>query len=129
MEEITKKRFKAILIDSFISSAVSLTAEYFMRKRIKNEALYNVVLPMASMYALEYLQLKRSGQTAGYRLMGLKLTADDGEALTGEQIVKRMVHRDTTSTWSYLTSRKQFEGKSGAILPHDEKTGTIVKEG
>lgn len=128
MKAITKKRLKAILIDSCVSTAVSLTAEYFLRKKIKNEAFHAVVLPYASQYSLEYLQLKRNGQTVGYRVMGLELVNEDGSELTGGQILNRMIHRDTTSTISYLRDRENFEQEEGARLPHDTRIGTRVRE-
>lgn len=128
MEALTKKRLKASLIDSVISGLVSAGAEYFLRKKIKNEALYNVVLPIATQYTLEYIQLKNSGQTIGYKLMGLRLESEDGGELSGNQIVKRMVHRDTTSSFEYFLNRKGFEEKAGQVFPHDKRTGTIVKE-
>lgn len=128
MEHITKKRLKAILIDSFLSGVVSYGAECILRKKIKNEAFHAVVLPFATQYTLEYVQLKTTGSTVGYKLMGLELANEDDGELTGKQIVKRMVHRDTTSTIEYIRDRKKFAEQDGAVFPHDKRTGTIVRE-
>lgn len=128
MEKITKKRFKAILIDSCVSTAVSLGIEYFLRKKIKNEAVHSIVTPMVTQYALEYGQLKTAGQTIGYKVMGLELVSDNSNYLTSKQIIKRMAYRDTKSTVDYLRHRDNFEKSEGAILPHDTAAGTIVKE-
>ncbi|WP_405102984.1 RDD family protein [Oceanobacillus sp. FSL H7-0719] len=128
MKELTKKRFKAIMIDSFLSSAVSLGAEYFLRKKIKNEAFHGVVTPIITQYALEYVQLKSCGQTVGYKLMGLELVNQAGNSLTDKQIIKRMAYRDTMSTINYIRDRKSFEQAEGALLPHDIATETIVRK-
>lgn len=130
MEAITKKRMKAVIIDSAISSTISLGLEYLLKKKVKvkNSFLSEVLLPTVLQYSLEYIQLKNSGQTIGYKIMGLKLESQDGSELTGEQVFKRMLHRDTTSTWAYIKNRKEFEKAEGALLPHDERTGTVVKE-
>lgn len=128
MEALTKKRLKASLIDVCISTAVSLGAEYFLRKKIKNEAFYTIVLPMLSQYTLEYVQLKNNGQTIGYKIMGIELKSKDGQELTNDQILKRMLHRDTTSTLAYLKNRDSFEAQAGKCFPHDHKTGTMVIE-
>lgn len=128
MKPLTKKRLKASLIDGCISTAASLAAEYFLRKKIKNEAFHMIVLPILSQYTLEYVQLKNSGQTIGYKLMGIELKSEDGKELTNEQILKRMLHRDTTSTIAYIKNRDSFEGQAGKLFPHDRKAGTIVME-
>ncbi|MCF3942129.1 RDD family protein [Oceanobacillus alkalisoli] len=128
MEALTKKRLKASLIDAGISTVVSLGVEYFLRKKIKNEAFHTIVLPMLSQYTLEYVQLKNGGQTIGYRLMGIELKSEDGKGLTSDQILKRMLHRDTTSTIAYFKNRDSFEAQAGRLFPHDLKTGTIVRE-
>ena len=122
------QKMKAVLIDSFISTSISLGLEYLLKKKIKNEAFHAVILPTVTQYSLEYIQLKRSGQTIGYKVMGLQLESQDGAELTSGQIVKRMMHRDTTSTLAYFRNRDGFEQEMGAVLPHDARTGTIVKE-
>ena len=128
MVNITKKRLKAILIDQSIYAAVYLGAEYFLRKKIKNEAFHTLVTPMVTQYSLEFAQLKASGQTIGYKVMGLKLATEDTSELTSKQILKRIAYRDTLSTVDYFRDRKGFEKSEGAILPHDKASGTIVRE-
>lgn len=127
MKTITKKRFAAFFIDSCISTIVSVGIESLLRKRIKNEAFHLVVLPIVSQYTLEYVQMRQTGKTIGYQLMGLELQNEAGSKLSTNQILKRMIHRDTTSTMAYLTNRSNFEEMEGSVLPHDAKTGTIVK--
>lgn len=128
MKSITKKRTKAFMIDVAISSVVTAGVEYFLRKKIKNEAVHTFVTPMAVMWALEYAQLRQNGQTIGYKKMGLALENEEGSELTSCQILKRMAYRDTLSTFDYLKDPKQFEKEEGEILPHDRISSTVVKE-
>lgn len=128
MEAITKKRLKATLIDACISSAVSLSVEYFLRKKVKSEFVHTVVSPTAIQYSLEFAQLRASGKTVGYRVMGLELKDEDGKELTSNQLLKRFAYRDTVSTFKYFSDKKAFEGAEGRILPHDRHAGTIVRE-
>ena len=128
MKSITKKRWAAVMIDTAVSTAVSFGAEYFVRKKIKNEAINSFVVPTAIMWGLEYIQLKSCGQTLGYKAMGLALENGDGTKPTDAQIAKRILYRDTISTFDYLKDRKDFEGEDGSALPHDRFAGTVVKE-
>lgn len=128
LKRITKKRLAAICIDLGISTAVTLTAEYFLRKKIKSEAFHNLVTPTVVFWGLEYAQLRKSGQTMGYKAMGLTLENEDGTPLTDKQIMKRMAYRDTISTFHYLKDREQFEGENGECFPHDRISQTVVKE-
>lgn len=128
MKSLTKKRTKAILIDLAISSAVTAGVEYFLRKKVKNEAVHTLLTPTIVMWTLEYAQLRKSGQTAGYKKMGLALENEDGSELTSRQIIKRMAYRDTLSTLDYIKSRKTFEAQEGAVLPHDRFSRTEVRE-
>lgn len=117
------------MIDLGVSTAVTLTTEYFLRKKIKNEAFHNLVTPTVVFWALEYVQLRNCGQTIGYKKMGLTLENKDGDSpLTDKQILKRMAYRDTISTFDYLKDREQFEGEHGTSFPHDRISGTVVKE-
>lgn len=131
MEPLMKKRIKALLIDSLVSSAASLTVEGVFRAATKNkknvgtEFCYNVVLPTVTFWGLEYIQLRRSGQTVGHKLQGIMIESEDGTALTDEQIVKRLIHRDSVSTFAYLKDRTSFDGSR---LPHDLYAGTVLKE-
>ncbi|RCW74955.1 RDD family protein [Saliterribacillus persicus] len=128
MNELTKKRTKAIGIDLAISSIVTAGVEYLLRKKVKSEAVHNLVTPTAVLWALEYVQLSCNGQTLGYKAMGLTLQNEDGQTPTCSQIAKRMVYRDTVSTIDYLKDRKGFEGEDGSVLPHDRYAGTLVRE-
>lgn len=129
MKSITKKRTKAILIDLAISKAVTASVEYFLRKKVKNEAFHALVTPtLVVMWSLEYAQLRKYGQTIGYKTMGLTLENQDGSELTSNQIIKRLAYRDTLSTLDYLKNRQAFEEQDGAILPHDQVSGTVVRE-
>lgn len=127
VKSITKKRTKAYFIDLAISTAVTAGIEYFLRKKVKNEAVHALVTPTLVMWSLEYAQLRKSGQTIGYKTMGLALTNEDGSEPTPNQIIKRMAYRDTISTFDYFKKQKAFEVEEGAILPHDQVAGTVVK--
>lgn len=128
MKSITKKRTKAYLIDLAISSAITAGVEYFLRKKVKSEVLHALVTPTMVMWTLEYAQLRQSGQTIGYKKMGLALENKEGTGLTSSQIIKRMGYRDALSSLDYLKNRKGFEDQDGAIFPHDRFSGTVVKE-
>ena len=128
MKSITKKRWAAVMIDTAVSTAVSFGAEYFARKKIKNEAVNSFIIPTAIMWGLEYVQLRSCGQTLGYKAMGLALENKDGTKPTDAQIAKRILYRDTISTFDYLKDRHEFEGEDGSALPHDRFAGTVVKE-
>lgn len=128
MKSITKKRTKAFLIDLAISSAVTAGVEYFLRKKVKSEAIHALVTPSIVMWTLEYGQLRRNGQTFGYKKMGLELESKQGSELTSGQIIKRMGYRDTVSFFDYLKNPKNFEDQDGAVLTHDRFSNTVVKE-
>ncbi len=129
MERITKKRIKAYLIDLMISSAVTAGVEYVLRKKIKNEAFHALVTPTAVMWTIEYAQIKKTGQTIGYRSQGLVLESQsETEPLQPEQILKRMAYRDVVSTFTYFKSPTKFEEKEGAVLAQDRYAKTLVKE-
>ncbi|MEK8197548.1 MULTISPECIES: RDD family protein [unclassified Lysinibacillus] len=128
MESVTKKRAAAFLIDTAISTAATFGIEYFLRKKVKNEAVHALVTPTVVLWALEYAQLRKNGQTIGYKAMGLALENEDGRPLSCAQIIKRMAYRDTISTFAYLKDRQAFEQQHGQCLPHDSFAHTIVKE-
>src|SRR5690625_1055015 len=109
MKPITKKRFKGYLIDLAISTAVTAGVEHFLKKKVKSEAVHNIVTPMIVMWALEYAQLHQFGQTAGYKASGLTVTDEGGASLTSGQIVKRMAYKDILSIFDYMKSRSEFE--------------------
>lgn len=126
-----KKRIKALLIDSLVSGAASLAVEGVFRAATKNkknagtEFCYSVILPTVTFWGLEYIQLRQRGQTIGHKLQGIIIESEDGTALTDEQIVKRLMHRDSVSTFAYLKDRAAFDGER---LPHDLYAGTVLKE-
>ncbi|MDY0404884.1 RDD family protein [Virgibacillus sp. 179-BFC.A HS] len=128
MKTITKKRVKAYLIDVAITTAVTAGLEYFLRKKVKSEVFHTIVTPTAVMATLEYTQMRRNAQTFGYKKMGIKLDNIDGSALHSKQIIKRMIYRETISTFKYLGNPKAFAKEEGAVFPHDSYAETIVKE-
>lgn len=128
MQKITKKRRNAFLIDLAISSVVNAGVEYVLRKKIKNEAFHALVTPTAVLWSLEYVQLRKSGRTLGYKAAGLKVENADGTEIIPSQIVKRMAYRDLMSPAFFLFKRKSFESQDGEILPHDRIAGTVVKD-
>ncbi|MFC7684867.1 RDD family protein [Ureibacillus sp. GCM10028918] len=128
MKAITKKRRNAFLIDLAISGVVNVGVEYLLRKKIKNEAFHALVTPTAVLWTLEYVQLRNSGQTLGYKAAGLVVENANGAEVTPTQIVKRMAYRDFIGTVDYVFKRKSFESQNGEILPHDRIAGTVVKE-
>ncbi|MFF2177648.1 RDD family protein [Lysinibacillus sp. NPDC058147] len=128
MNSISKKRTKAFLIDIAISSAVTAGVEYILRKKVKNEAIHAIVTPTVVMWSLELAQLRKKGQTVGYKKMGLVLENKNGTRVTSSQIIKRMAYRDSISTFDYLKNPKAFEQQNGQLLPHDSFSGTVVKE-
>ncbi|BAC15200.1 hypothetical protein [Oceanobacillus iheyensis HTE831] len=128
MKSMTKKRTKAFFIDLAISTAVTIGVEQILRKKIKNEAVHALITPTVVMWGLEYAQLRTCGQTVGYKQVGIKLEAKDGQAPTSNQIIKRMAYRDYVSTFKYFGNRKGFEGEDGSVLPQDTYAKTVVKE-
>lgn len=128
MKSITKKRTKAYFIDLAISTAVVGVAEYFLRKKVKNEAIHALVTPSVVACTLECAQLLRSGQTVGYKKMGLVLESGNGTDLSTKQIIKRTFYRDTFSAFQFIGNHQEFEKNDGEILPHDSYARTVVKE-
>ena len=128
MKSMTKKRLGALMIDSVVAATVSLGVEYVLRKKVKSEFVHTVVTPMVLFWGLEYAQLRKNGQTFGYKAVGLTLENADGSKPTDAQIAKRMLYRDTISTFDYLKDRQHFAEQDGATLPHDRFAQTVVKE-
>ena len=128
MNELTKKRLKAMLIDTAVSSIVSAALEPLVKKKVKSSFVPNVIMPSVVLWGLEAAEIGLAGQTLGQKAMGIKIvTADGGKPTTG-QLLKRAMHRDSLSSMSYLKDRKSFEGNGGATFPHDLYAGTLVKE-
>lgn len=128
MKPITKKRFKAYLIDTAIATAITAGVECVLRKRIKNEAFHALVTPTLVMWTLEYTQLKRTGQTIGYKQQGLLLETENGQKPETEQIIKRMAYRDSIGGFKYLGNPKGFDEGEGETMPHDRYAQTKVSE-
>lgn len=130
MKDLTKKRSKAVLIDQLVYNTAIMGAEmvYRQKRQVKSEMLASFLLPTLATWALEYVQLRKTGQTIGYKQMGLVLESENGAPLSSNQIVKRILYRDAISTFDYLKNRDAFESREGAQLPHDTYAGTIVKE-
>lgn len=128
MRDITKKRVKAYLIDLAVSTTVSLVTESILEKKFKSPTYYNLVHPTLIQWSLEYAQLKRGGQTLGYRLTGLKLESTNGEQLTSSQVLKRMAYRDSIGAYSYFKNRERFEGEDGSQFPYEHAAGVKVRE-
>lgn len=126
MKPITKKRTFAVLIDMTLSSIVTAAVEAALRKKVKNEAVHNLVTPTLITWGLEYGQLKCHGQTVGYKLMGLKLESEDGSPLTSSQIIRRMAYRDFASSISYMKDRENFSRDEGRSLAQDRFSHTVV---
>ncbi|MFD1361762.1 RDD family protein [Lentibacillus salinarum] len=127
MKRISKKRTKAFMIDFAISTAVTAGVEYFLRKKVKNEAVHALITPTVIMWTLEYAQLRRNGQTLGYKQQGLVLEDADGSELSSRQIVKRMAYRDTIGGFSYLKNPKGFADQDGGTMPQDRYAHTSVR--
>ncbi|MFE3572847.1 RDD family protein [Lysinibacillus sp. NPDC059133] len=128
MKSITKKRTKAFLIDLAISTAVTTGVEYVLRKKVKNEAIHAIVTPTVVLWSLEFAQLRKKGQTVGYKKMGLVLENEHGTKLTSSQLLKRMAYRDSISPFDYLKNPTAYEQQNGQLLPHDNFSDTVVKE-
>ncbi|WP_214700934.1 MULTISPECIES: RDD family protein [unclassified Exiguobacterium] len=128
MNPLTKKRTKAVLIDSVIAGFVSYGVEQLVRKKVKSEFVHAVVTPTLLTYVMEACQMSRGGQTIGYKLMGLELKNDDGTAVTAKQALQRALYRDTSSAVRYLKDREHFEQEEGAVLPHDAHYHMHVRE-
>jgi uncharacterized RDD family membrane protein YckC len=128
MHSLTKKRAKAMAIDTAISAAATAALEPLLRKKIKSEVFFNAVAPSLFFWGLEYVQLRLSGQTVGQKIAGIEIQSEEGEGLTTEQILKRSMHRDLASPFVYLKDRRRYDAYEGAKFPHDLYAGTAVKE-
>ena len=128
MNELTKKRLKAMLIDTAVSSIVSAALEPLVKKKVKSSFVPNVIMPSVVLWGLEAAEIGLAGQTLGQKAMGIQIVTPDGSKPTTGQLLKRAVHRDSLSGIRYLKDRKGFEAKGGATFPHDLYAGTLVKE-
>lgn len=128
MNRLMKKRIKAMAIDTAITMGATALLEPLVRNRLKNKALYDAVAPSLIFWGSEYAQMRLSGQTIGHKAAGIVIDTTDGSELTSVQILKRLVHRDTVSTMSYLRDRAKYDFYEGTKLPHDLYADTVVKE-
>ena len=128
MNELTKKRTKALLIDTAISTAVSFAVEPLLKRKTKNSFIYTVVSPTVIFWGLEYAQMRLKGQTVGHKMMGIEVQNEAGGEPTPEQILERMVHRDTVGSFVYLKNRAHYDAYEGEKFPHDLYSYTVVKE-
>lgn len=128
MNQLAKKRAKAILIDTAVSTGVSVLMESLLRKKMKNDFFYVAVLPTLTLWGLECVQIKANGQTAGQKMMDIKVVSDKGGELSSGQILKRAVHRDSISPFSFLINRAHYAMYKGAKYPHDIYADTKVVE-
>lgn len=128
MNSLAKKRTKAILIDTAVSTAVSLAAEALLRKKVKSEMFFSLVVPTLTFWGLEYAQLHLNGQTLGQKAMGIRVKSETGGKLTNAQILKRAIHRDSVSSIVYLKERRKYDAYEGAKFPHDVYTHTVVTD-
>ena len=125
MDKLLKKRGKALAIDVMVSAAVTAAVEPLLRKKFKQEWVHALVTPTAVFWGLEYAQLKTCGQTVGHKIAGIKIENAEGGELTGEQILKRVAHRDSVMTLQWFNQRGQ---DMGAQMPHDRYAHTLVRE-
>ena len=128
MNDLTKKRLKAMLIDMAVSSAVSAALEPLVKKKVKSDFVPNVIMPSVVLWGLEAAEIGLAGQTLGQKTMGIKIVTKDGGKPTTCQLLKRAMYRDSFSSISYLKDRKSFEENGGAVFPHDRYAGTLAKE-
>nr|WP_155799300.1 RDD family protein [Planococcus antarcticus] len=128
MTELTKKRMKAILIDTAISTSVSFAGEPLLKGKVKSRFVYTLVSPTVIFWGLEYAQLRLNGQTIGQKMMSIEVQKEDGGEPTPEQILKRVVHRNTVSPFVYLKDRAQYDAYEGEKFPHGLHSHTVVKE-
>lgn len=126
MNELTKKRLKAVGVDAVVSTAVSAALEPLVKKKVKSSFVYTVILPSAVAWGLEAAQVSLWGQTLGQKAAGIKIITEDGGKPGAGQMLKRAMHRDSVGAISYLKDREGFEAKGGAVYPHDEYAGTLV---
>ncbi|WP_033540975.1 RDD family protein [Planococcus sp. CAU13] len=128
MKRLMKKRLKAAVIDTTITMGVLAVMEPLVRNKLKNKAVYDIFAPSLVYWGLEYAQLRMNGQTIGHKAAGMVIDTTDGSAMSSEQILKRVVHRDLISPFSYLRDRAKYDFYEGTKLPHDLYADTVVKE-
>lgn len=128
MYELTKKRAKALLIDSVIATTLSFMVEPLVKKKIKSPFFYGMVFPHLFFLGLEFGQLRMREQTAGQKMTGIALKDEAGGKLGSEQIFKRIVYRDTIGAIIYAKDRARYDRYKGEKYPHDFYAHTVVKK-
>ena len=128
MNELTKKRATAFLIDTAIAQTATIGVERWLDKKAKNKFFYAVIAPSLVLWGLEYAQIRLMGQTIGQKVAKITIKNLEGGNPASRQILKRAVHRDTKSQFDYLRNRQKYRAYRGARFPHDFYAGTIVKE-
>lgn len=128
MNDLTKKRLKAVITDTAIANALAFSVEPLMRKKIKNNFFHAVVTPTVLLWGLEYAQTKWIGRTIGQQVEGIKVVSEGGGELTSQQILKRIVYRDLISPQKYWKEREKYTVFAGSKFPHDVYANTVVKE-
>ncbi|XKE95580.1 RDD family protein [Metaplanococcus flavidus] len=128
MNRLMKKRIKAMAIDTAITMGVGAAMEPLVRNKLKNKLAYDTIAPTLIFWGLEYAQMRMRGQTIGHKVAGIVIDTTDGSAMSSEQILKRLIHRDSISTISYLRDREKYDFYEGTKLPHDLYADTVVKE-
>lgn len=128
MEELTRKRAKALVIDSMIAAAVGGILSYLWRKRSgKSDFTSEVAIPQLTMWGLELVQMKRRGRTIGHDIAGIRIESEHGEAPGTVQLLKRILHRETLSQLLLLTRQSEYQIYKGTKFPHDVYAKTVVK--
>jgi uncharacterized RDD family membrane protein YckC len=128
MKRLMKKRITAMAIDTAITIGVAAALEPLFRNKMKDKITYDTVMPTVIFWGLEYAQMRTNGQTIGHKIAGIVVDTTDGSALSSEQIVRRLLHRDSISMISYLRDRGKYAFYEGTKLPHDLYADTVVKE-
>lgn len=75
MNELTKKRLKAMLIDMAVSSAF----EPLVKKKAKTGYVPNVIMPSVVLWGLEAAEIGLAGQTLGQKAMASSLSQRTAE--------------------------------------------------
>lgn len=128
MKRLMKKRMKAMAIDTAITMGVTAALEPLFRNKLKNKAAYDTIAPSLVFWGLEFAQMRMSGQTIGHKVAGIVIDTTDGSAMSSDQIVRRLIHRDSISMFSYLRDREKYDFYEGTKLPHDLYADTVAKE-
>lgn len=126
MDDVMKRRMMAGVIDEVINNVASEVVEQVVLKRIKSKTFHALVTKTVVSWVIEGVQLKlMNGQTLGDRALKLRVQSTNGLPLTTEQIVKRILYRETVAPLKLFKDRSRYM-EAGARLPQDEYAETIV---